>query len=158
MQHIRIIEIPDCKMVSSGIGMFGQEKFDGFPQWFSSLPRSIHPRDFLFWDGEEYMASGGFHWLYLYEEGMNVPEAYEIIDFKGGLYAVATDIDQKTDVAAMDAAVDAFLAANGFARDDSRPGLGNIITPPLAREVMGYEQMDYYTPVRISQKRPEVAK
>ena len=43
MQPIRIIEIPDCKMVSSGIGMFGQEKFDRFDKWFSSLPETMHP-------------------------------------------------------------------------------------------------------------------
>lgn len=149
MQAIRIVELPDCKMVSSGVGMFGEEKFDSFPEWFSSLPRSLYPKDFLFWDGEEFMVSGGFHWLYLYEDGMNIPKAYDIIAFKGGLYAVATDIDQRTDVAAMDMAIDAFLKESGFERDESRPGLGNVITSPLVREVMGYEQMDYYTPIKI---------
>lgn len=44
--------------------------------------------------------------------------------------------------------VDAFLRANGLERDTSRPELGNIITSPMAQEIMGYEQMDYYTPVR----------
>ena len=27
MQNVRVYEMPDCKMVSSGIGMFGEEKF-----------------------------------------------------------------------------------------------------------------------------------
>lgn len=56
--------------------------------------------DFLFWVNscEE---KQGFNWLYLYEEGMNVPDDLKIIDFKGGLYAVATDIDQRTDMDAM---------------------------------------------------------
>jgi hypothetical protein len=31
----------------------------------------------------------------MYEDGMNVPNEFEIIDFQGGLYAIATDIDQK---------------------------------------------------------------
>ncbi len=31
----------------------------------------------------------------------------------------------------------------------ARPELGNIITLPLAREIMGYEQMDYYTPIKV---------
>ena len=30
METVRIYEIPDCKMVSSGIGMFGEEKFTKF--------------------------------------------------------------------------------------------------------------------------------
>jgi AraC family transcriptional regulator len=37
MELVRIYEIPDCKMVSSGIGMFGEEKFERFNNWFSSL-------------------------------------------------------------------------------------------------------------------------
>ncbi len=148
MQAIRIVEIPDCKMVSSGIGMFGQEKFDGFHQWFCAQPRAIHPKDYLFWDGDEYMVSGGFHWLYLYDENIGAPKGYDVIDFKGGLYAVATDIDQKTDVAVLNAQVDTFLAENGFTRDPSRPDLGNIITPPRAKEILGYEQMDYYTAIK----------
>jgi len=142
MQFIRIIEIPDCKMVSSGVGMFGNERFDRFEAWMSTQPRGIFPRDFLFWD------QTGFHWLYLYEEGMNVADGLSIIDFHGGLYAVATDIDQQTDMDALNAEVDRFLAAHGFERDPSRPDLGNIITSPVAREVMGFEQMDYYSSIR----------
>ena len=95
MQGVRIYEIPDCRMVSSGTGQFGEEKFDRFSEWFSTLPGSTFPKDYLFWNGE------GFEWLYLYEEGMEVPEGYEIVPFKGGLYAVATDIDQQTDMDAL---------------------------------------------------------
>ena len=65
MELVRIYEMPDCKMVSSGIGMFGGEKFDRFEKWFNALPRAMHPKDFLFWDGE-WQVSGGFHWLYMY--------------------------------------------------------------------------------------------
>ena len=48
----------------------------------------------------------------------------------------------------MNIEVDKFLSENGFERDTSRPELGNIITSPLAQEIMGYEQMDYYTPIK----------
>lgn len=145
MQSIRIYEMPDCQMVSSGIGMFGDAKFEAFDTWMSSQKRGLFPKDFLFWDGT------GFHWLYLHEGGMNVPAEFEIIDFKGGLYAVATGIDQQTDKASMNAEVDRFLIENGFVRDTSRPELGNIITSPLAQAIMGYEQMDYYTPIKEKQ-------
>lgn len=77
-----------------------------------------------------------------------MPAEFERIDFPGGLYAVATDIDQKTDTELMKKEVDKFLNENGFIRDDSRPELGNIITSPAAQKVMGYEQMDYYTPIK----------
>lgn len=142
MQSIRIYEMPDCKMVSSGKGMFGEEKFDRFEQWLSLQKRELFPKDFLY-GGED-----GFTWLYIFEDGMSVPSEFEIVDFRGGLYAVATDIDQKTDRDSMNAEVNRFLAENGFKRDDSRPELGNIITSPAASEKMGYDQMDYYFPIK----------
>ena len=154
MQGVRVYEIPDCKMVSSGVGMFGQEKFENFAAWFSALPRGICPKDFLFWDDgsrscSDHSGGPGLHWLYLYEPGMDVPQDYRVIDFKGGLYAVATDVDQKTDMDALNAQVDQFLSENGLERDPSRPELGNVITPPLAQKAMGYEQMDYYSPIHV---------
>lgn len=142
MQNIRIYEMPACKMVSSGTGMFGDEKLNIFEEWLSSQKRSLFPKDFLYWAGE------GFVWLYLFEDGMAVPPELEIIDFQGGLYAVATDIDQKTDKELMNAQMETFLGENGFERDPSRSELGNIITSPLAKEIMGYEQMDYYFPIK----------
>lgn len=142
MQSIRIYEMPVCKMVSSGVGMFGEGNFGKFEEWFSSQKRAMFPRDFLYWAGE------GFVWLYMYEDGMTVPSEFEIIDFPGGLYAVATDIDQQTDKELMNKEIDKFLSENGFERDTSRSELGNVITPPLAKEIMGYDQMDYYFPIK----------
>ena len=142
MQSVRIYEMPACKMVSSGVGMFGEEKFNIFDEWISSQKRGLFPKDFLYWAGE------GFVWLYMYEDGMNVPKEFEIIDFQGGLYAAAADIDQRTDKELMNAEIEKFLGENGFERDTSRPELGNIITSSLAKKIMGYEQMDYYIPIK----------
>lgn len=138
--------MPACQMVSSGTGMFGEENFNQFDAWLSSQKRGLFPKDFLYWAGD------GFVWLYLYEDGMEVPPEFEILNFQGGLYAVATDIDQKTDRDLMNAEMDQFLDQNGFARDLSRSELGNIITSPLAQKIMGYEQMDYYIPIKAKVK------
>lgn len=142
MQGIRILEIPDCKMVSSGIGMFGQEKFDRFDKWFSSLPTDTYSKDYL------YSTDEGFCWLYRYSEGMEVPEEFEIVDFRGGLYAVATDIDQHTDTGALSSETEQFVQKYGMEFDPTRPWMGNVITPPSAQELLGYEQMDYFIPIR----------
>lgn len=142
MQSIRIIEIPDCKMVSSGVGTFGEENFTAFNAWFSALPHTKDARDFAT------EATGGLEWLYIYEDGMTVPKRFDIVDFKGGLYAVSTDIDGQTNVAAMDAELHVFLQKSGFEQDKSRRRMGNIITPPEAARAMGYQQMDYYMPIR----------
>lgn len=142
MQSVRIYEMPACQMVSSGKGMFGDERFLRFEEWMTAQKRGMFPKDFLSWTGD------GFVWLYMVEAGMEVPQVFEVIDFPGGLYAVATDIDQETDKEMMQSEVDQFLRENGLERDPSRLELGNIITSPLARSILGYEQMNYYTPVR----------
>lgn len=146
MQSVRILEMPACKMVSSGTGMFGEERFNAFEAWFSSQKRSLFPKNFLYWAGE------GFVWLYVFEEGMVVPSEFEVIDFEGGLYAVATDVDQKTDKELMNKELDEFLSENGFERDVTRSELGNVITSPLAQEIMGCAQMDYYTPIKAKKR------
>ena len=143
MESVRIYEMPDCKMVASKSGMFGDGKLEKFSEWFSSLPKTMFPRDFL---GE---GPGGFIWYYMYDESMTVPEDFDIIDFPGGLYLVATDIDGQDNSEAMDA-IKNFIEEKGcFEKDKSRKELGNIITSPLACKAMGYNQMDYYMPVKI---------
>ncbi len=149
MESIRIYEIPDCKMISSGIGMFGEEKFDRFSKWFSSLPRTAFPQDYLFWDGE-WQVTGGFHWLYVYKDGMDVPEEFDIIDFKGGLYAAVTGIDGQSNTNEI-ITMKAFIESHGFEIDHSRFELGNIITPSSAYAAMGYNQMDYFTPIKVKE-------
>ncbi|MCH5287791.1 MAG: AraC family transcriptional regulator [Christensenellaceae bacterium] len=142
MQSIRVYEMPACRMVSSGKGMLGEGNLALFEDWFSQQKRSFFPKDFLYWAGD------GFVWLYLFEDGMTVPPELEVIDFEGGLYAVATDIDQQTDTERMKEEMDLFLSEHGLERDPSRFELGNIITSPLAQEIMGFEQMNYYTPIQ----------
>jgi len=146
MESVRIIEIPDCKMVSSGIGNFGEGKFKIFEEYFTSLPPTIFPHDFLFWDNGE-NGEGGFHWLYLYDKNMDVPGELSIIDFKGGLYSVVTAIDQQDNSEAMRVR-DAYLESHNLEIDKSRPELGNIGTGPLGKSILGFEQMNYYTPIK----------
>lgn len=147
MQPIRIYDIPPCRMVASPVGMFGEPALDSFSEWMEHQPRSLFPRDFLTWDDSD-PAHPGFRWYFMYEEGRLLPEGAELIDFPGGMYAVATGIDQKTDKEAMNAAVAEFLAQSGLALDDTRQEMGNIITSHAVKEILGYEQMDYYYPVR----------
>lgn len=153
MENVRVYEMLDCKMVSSGIGMFGEEKFNRFEKWLSSQPRTTFPRDFLFWDGE-WQVSGGYHWLFIYEENMDVPDEFDIIDFKGGLYAVVTGVDGEDNYEEMEA-INHFIETHGFEVDHSRRALGNVITPPSASKIMGYHQMDYYTPIKEKEDSEE---
>lgn len=144
MENVRIYEIPTCKMVASQCGMFGDGKLEKFDEWFSSLPRTMFPRDFLWYDNE----NEGFVWYYMYSEGMEIPDEFNVIDFSGGLYAVATGVDGE-DSEDVITAIKNFIKEKGcFEEDISRAYLGNIPTPPSAGEAMGYNQMDYYVPIK----------
>lgn len=145
MEKVRIYEFPSCKMVSSQCGMFGDGKLERFNEWFSSLPRTMFPKDFMLHDNER----NGFVWYYMYSDGVNVPDDFNIIDFPGGLYAVATDIDGQDSSEIMSAIRDFIKQKGCFEEDTSRAYLGNIPTPPSAAKAMGYEQMDYYVPIKI---------
>lgn len=80
---------------------------------------------------------------------MTVPEEFSIVDFSGGLYAVATDIDGQDNQGALNA-IKQFIAEKGcYKEDSSRAYLGNVITPPSASKAMGYRQMDHYVPVLV---------
>lgn len=147
MQSIRIYDMLPCKMVVSPTGMFGEPALDAFNAWKETQPRTMFPKDYLTWDNSDPERSG-FRWYYQYECGMTLPEGAEVVDFPGGMYAVATDIDQRTNKDLMDAAVMEFLARYGLEADTTRRELGNIITSASVRAILGFEQMDYYDPVQ----------
>lgn len=145
METVRICRIPPCKMVSSGRGMFGDGVLEAFADWCAGLPETIHPQDYLWFDGE------GFVWYYVYQPEMKVPESLQIVDFSGGLYAVATgkDADEGSYNSVQQAFEQFFKESEHFVRDPSRVELGNIITPEGAEKALGFQQMDYYVPIRI---------
>lgn len=141
MEHIRLIHFPACRMITSGTGFFGDENFTRFEKLLAAeAGKSPYPQDFL--TGNEH----GMEWLYLYREGMNT-FGMDVIDFPGGLYAVVCGIDAQSNADEM-AAVAEFMEQHGLVRDDSRPDLGNIVGNEETKAVLGYEQMDYWTPVK----------
>ncbi|MBL1224258.1 hypothetical protein [Enterococcus sp. BWR-S5] len=145
MENVRVYELPKCKMVSSKCGMFGDTALDEFDNWLSSLPRTAFPQDYLWFDESQ----GGFVWYYIYHDGLEVPDSFDIVDFSGGLYAVACGKDGENNEHTI-AAIMQFIEGNShFSHDANRTQLGNVITPPTAQEALGYSQMDYYVPIKV---------
>lgn len=147
LPDVRIYEIPACKMVASQPGMFGEDRLEEFSSWFGQFPRGVFPKDYLTSDKD----GKGFIWLYIHNDGMEVPDNFDIIDFPGGLYAVASGIDaDNTDYANAHRAIYNFIEEKEcFEQDLSRSELGNVITPPSAQQAMGYGQMDYWVPIKV---------
>jgi len=144
-EQVRIYYIPDCKMVSSGDGMFGQENFTRFLEWFSrQTVFPIYSFDFLS-DGS---TPGTLCWYYIYDERMDVPDEFEIVDFKGGHYAVITGVDG-TDSSLAYQIRDEYLQRHNLVADESRPGFGHVLSGyELIKETLGAGQMDYWLPVK----------
>lgn len=146
-QTVRVLYIPDCKMVSSGAGFFGEQNFTLFDEWFSkqTVFPGLYSYDFLSDCG-----GTGMQWMYIYDERVEVPDALKIIAFKGGYYAVITAIDgDASSYAGAMASREDYLKANGLEYDNTRWQLGHILTGyPLVKELFGSGQMDYWMPVK----------
>ena len=90
MEHIRLQYFPAYRMVTSGIGFFGDENFTRFEKLLS-LEKCYAPYSMDFLTGNE----NGMEWLYLYREGMDTL-GMDVIDFPAGLYAVVCGIDAQS--------------------------------------------------------------
>ncbi len=157
---VRIVELPACKMVTSGVAnspdSFGPDGvMTRFNNWFSTFDKNrkdqFYPRDFM-WSSPE----GGFMWGYAVGEVPKDTGGFEVIDFPGGLYAVAISVDADgKDHNRVYQGIQEWVEKSGcFMLDETekRRSLGNITTPSMAKEIMGYQQMDLYFPIRIKEE------
>ncbi len=146
-QNVRIMHIPNCKMVSSGVGFFGDDSFKLFEKWFSGL--NVYPSLYGY-DFASDCCGTGMRWMYIYNEQMEVPDGLEIIDFVGGYYAVVTVIDGDGEsYASAMAARDEYLRRYSLEIDNTRWQLGHILTGyDFVKEIFGSGQMDYWAPIK----------
>jgi predicted transcriptional regulator YdeE len=96
----------------------------------------------------------GFEWLYALPEKLEDAGGYEVFDFPGGLYAVATCRDDGPDIERTNKLIHQWVAQSELF--DESPGddganvrydMGHVISPRNAKETMGYQQMDLFVPV-----------
>ena len=157
--NVRIIELPACNMVTSGAindpGAFAPDGiFARFLEWFQTVDKQrtdlFYPRNFM-WSPPD----GGFEWGYAVPEVPEDTGGFDVIDFPGGLYAVAISVD--ADGADHDRVYNGILEwvnnSGCFVPDetDERRSLGNITSPPGIKKIIGYDQMDLYFPIRIKE-------
>ncbi|MCL2665829.1 MAG: GyrI-like domain-containing protein [Defluviitaleaceae bacterium] len=157
--NVRIIELPACNMVTSGAindpGAFAPDGiFARFLEWFQTVDKQrtdlFYPRNFM-WSPPD----GGFEWGYAVPEVPEDTGGFDVIDFPGGLYAVAISVD--ADGADHDRVYNGILEwvnnSGCFVLDetDERRSLGNITSPPGIKKIIGYDQMDLYFPIRIKE-------
>jgi hypothetical protein len=146
---VRIIELPPVKMVRSGGG-----DLSAFDAWWSAIAAqdksSLFPKDFMWFNPQ----LNSFEWLYVLPEGLADTGGYEVFDFPGGLYAVAACRDDGPEIERTNRLIHEWVARSEIfdepSRNDdasARYDMGHVITPPNAKEMIGYHQMDLFVPV-----------
>lgn len=153
MPDIKVIHLPQLKMARSG-----NTDLDKFDQWWSSVPlpatMRLSPCDFMWYNAKQ----DCFEWLFAIPEDLKETNGYDIFDFPGGLYAVATAIDSD-DVGRVNALIHKWVDENEhFAVSNSendpyeRYDMGHIVTPEVFREKMGYHLMELFIPIVVINK------
>ncbi len=144
MEKVTIYEIPSCKIVLSEHGNFEDGKLEEFNEWFSKFDRTIFPKDYLYFDNEKEM----FRWFYIYDQDIDTKN-FEVVDFEGGLYAVCAGIDNEDTTEVFSTIYDFVNNHDNLVADQSRAYLGNIPTSEAAKKALGYNQMNYFVPVKF---------
>ena len=149
---IRIIQLPACRMVTSGVKQGdNQKKFD--TMWGKLDTRRkdrFFPRDFMWWDKE----SNGPIWWYAVEDWVTEADTngFRFTDFEGGMYATAIvpDFDYNEALRAYNGIRDWITKHDSFALDE-RPRHETMwhVTGPDITNLLGYTQVEYFFPVCV---------
>jgi len=159
---VRIIELPACKMVWSGLRPNeADETIQRFEAWWNAqdeLRRDrFYVRDFLWWNEE----AKGIAWGLAVTDVPADTGGFEVIDFPGGLYAVATYAGDLVKHDAEEGALGAWrtikawvMKSGCFALDvgAERHTMWHCFNPRGAYEAMGYGQCDQYVPIRMKEE------
>lgn len=157
MQNIRVIEIPKMKVVTSG-GMRTGEEFGAFCNWWSNIRTEgyITPRDFMWFNEKE----GFVEWIFAIPNNCSDFGKYNLIDFSGGLYAVASTIDADDDngedknntikmVYEWVNDSGCFEVSSSLNDAKERYTMFHIISPKIFREKKGYSIADVFIPIVV---------
>lgn len=151
MENIRVINIPPLKVVSSG-SITAMEELDAFDKWWSSIDikHYITPRDFMWYNSNR----NCMEWIFAIPEGHTDAGGYELIDFAGGLYAVATSRDSENDSNETKESIrkwisdsDCFELSTQQNDHVERYEMYHVITPKIFKEKMGYHLSDIFVPI-----------
>ncbi|MHA6531727.1 GyrI-like domain-containing protein [Paenibacillus sp. BAC0078] len=153
MESIRVIEIPPLKVVNSG-SISTMEDFEAFDQWWSSIDvkHYITPRDFMWYNvKKQYL-----EWFFALPEGYKDTGGYEVVDFPGGLYAVAASKDAEEEVEETKASIRSWIEESGYfalSTNENDPAeryvMAHVTTPKIFKEKMGYHLSDIFVPIVV---------
>ena len=153
---VLIVEMPPCRMVSSGFienNSKAEHKFDAM--WMrlgSRIADKINPRDFMYYD-EKHKKSV---WLYMLEDWMTKAdtEGYKIITFEGGLFAaMLADSWEMSEWDRVDRGLKAWLSRQEHLELDETPGRNVLFhyAGPHSAQMKEWNigKIRYYVPIKV---------
>ncbi|WP_379138783.1 MerR family transcriptional regulator [Paenibacillus sp. sgz500958] len=155
--EVRVIQINPFKAFSSGLDTI-DNVMGTFQQWQEEHNHLVKKLmygapDFL-WFEEDMRAV----WIWAVEDWVTEAdvEPYEIIEFKGGLYAAAMSVDGDDDInGRIYEGIKRWLETSGFELDEG-PGhrtLCHMVNPTdEIKAALGYHQLDIYVPIKVRKK------
>ena len=149
---IMIVRIPKFRAVTSGVVTF-EELFGGdFMPWQEShndlfKPVIFNSSDFLC--GKEDKAE----WIWAVKDEVTEEDTYpyRIIEYPGGLYAVAVSVDGDGESHnKVRSKTEKWLENTNFVIDNDRELMGHMIyEDDEIKEGLGYNQMNLYAPIKL---------
>lgn len=148
---IMIVRIPKFRAVTSGLVSF-EELFGGeFEPWQEAHNHLFKP---VIFDAADFLCEkdGKVEWIWALRDDVTKDDVfpYEIIEYPGGLYAVAVSVDGDGESNnQVRSKTERWLERTNFVIDKDRGLMGHMIyVDDEIKEGLGYHQMNLYTPIK----------
>lgn len=151
---IMIVRIPQFRAVTSGPMTF-EELFGGdFGPWQEAHNHFFKP---VIFDAPDFLCEkdGKAEWIWGLKDEVEEEDTfpYKIIQYPGGLYAVAVSMDGDGESHdKVNRKIEKWLESTNFAIDNERALMGHMMyVDEEIKKGLGYHQMNLYTPVKLSE-------
>ena len=162
LNGVRIIEIPPFRAVSSGQHTF-DELFGegGFGQWMQAHMNFVkmsvygHAYDFMWHEDDN---ADKTVWIWAIKDDVTEADVapYEIIEYEGGIFVVATaDENDNKDLGAVTRTMAKWIEKSGVFERDERPGhrgMGHMVGCGAIQKALGFAQQEIFLPVKFKKQ------
>ncbi len=148
---IMIVRIPKFRAVTSGAIPF-EEIFGEFQDWQEAHNNLFQP---VIFDAPDFLCefNGSLQWLWRIRDEITQEDTapYDIVEFSGGLYALAVSIDGDDESGSkVMRKIEKRIEKTNFVIDESRTTAVHIIYgDDEIRKGLGYDQMNFYAPIKL---------
>lgn len=152
---IMVVRVPKFRAVTSG-AMSYDDIFGRFQTWQEAHNDLFTP---IIFDAPDFLheKNGSPEWIWRVKDGITAADTapYEIVEYPGGLYAVAVSIDGDDESGGkVLQKIEKWIERTNFVMDDSRPTSFHMIyADDEIKAGIGYHQMNLYAPIKLKDDR-----